>query len=80
MDDKTVTVPFIVMGEVEELCFRRAFELKEAADSSSGATREWANQRAEALFEVGLAMQPRRKPTDINPPAGIWRPPLKPKQ
>jgi hypothetical protein len=67
MWDKPVTVPSIVIGELEELCFRRAFELKDEAEHISGGTAEWARERAETLFQVGLAMQRKRNPTDINP-------------
>ena len=78
MFDKEVTVPSIVAGELEELCFRRAFELQDEAAQSSGGTKDWAQQRADALFSVGLALQPRRNPADTNPPAGVWRPVAKP--
>ena len=78
MWDKFVTVPSIVTGDLEELCFRRAFELMDEAERTSGGTAEWAKDRAEALFVVGLAMQPKRNPSNTNPPAGIWRPNPKP--
>ena len=74
MDDKTVVVPMHIIGEVEELCFRRAFELLDEAERTSVGSRLWANDRADALFALGLSLQPRRGPQDKNPPQGIWRP------
>lgn len=78
MFDKEVTVPGAVAGELEELCFRRAFELQDEAAQSSGSMKDWAQHRADALFSIGLALQPKRGPANTNPPAGIWRPAPKP--